>query len=125
VEKWGRRPTLIGFLVLSALGCLLYAVAGSSGTVAASMLVMSFALLGTWGALYAYTPEIFPTTLRATGMGAAGATARLGGLLAPSLMAPIVTASFALALGLFSGLLLVAAVAVALIPVETRDQPLD
>ncbi|MDX6805825.1 MFS transporter [Terrihabitans rhizophilus] len=125
VEKWGRRPTLIGFLVLSALGCMLYAIAGTPGTVAAAMLVMSFALLGTWGALYAFTPEIFPTTLRATGMGAAGATARLGGLLAPSLMAPIVTASFALALGLFSGLLLIAAVAVALIRVETRDKPLS
>ena len=48
---------------------------------------MSFALLGTWGGLYAYTPELYPTGLRATGMGVAGAMARVGGLLAPSAIA--------------------------------------
>ncbi|WKL39631.1 MFS transporter (plasmid) [Sinorhizobium meliloti] len=86
VEKWGRRPTLIGFCLLSALGCLLFVAAGTAMLIGVSLLIMSFALLGTWGALYACTPELYPTASRATGMGAAGAMARLGGLLAPSLM---------------------------------------
>lgn len=124
VEKWGRRPTLIGFLLLSAVGCFLYAVAGSATLVAASTLAMSFALLGTWGSLYAYTPEIYPTNLRATGMGAAGSMARLGGLLAPSAMAPVMAAGFGYALAGFSGLLVVAAIAVAAIGLETRNAPL-
>jgi putative MFS transporter len=124
VEQWGRRPTLIGFILLSAAGCFLYAVAGSAMLVALSMLAMSFALLGTWGSLYAYTPEIYPTNLRASGMGAAGSIARLGGLLAPSMMAPIMAAGFGYALAGFSGLLVVAAVAVAAIGVETRNAPL-
>ncbi|PII37935.1 hypothetical protein T190_29340 [Sinorhizobium meliloti CCBAU 01290] len=59
-----------------------------------------------WGALYAYTPELYPTASRATGMGAAGAMARLGGLLAPSLMGLVVAQSFGLAIGIFAGLLL-------------------
>jgi putative MFS transporter len=124
VEKWGRRPTLIGFLLLSAAGCFLYAIAGSATLVTASTLAMSFALLGTWGSLYAYTPEIYPTNLRATGMGAAGSMARLGGLLAPSAMAPIVAAGFGVALTGFSGLLVLAAIAVAAIGIETRNAPL-
>ena len=57
------------------------------GARGAALLAMSFALLGTWGALYAYTPELYPTELRATGMGVAGAMARVGGLLAPSAIA--------------------------------------
>ncbi|MYZ46373.1 MFS transporter [Propylenella binzhouense] len=124
VEQWGRRPTLIGFLVLSAAGCFLYAVTTSAPLVAGSMIVMSFALLGTWGSLYAFTPELYPTTLRATGMGAAGTMARLGGLLAPSAMAPVVASGFGTALAVFAALLLVAAGAVAAIGVETRNVPL-
>lgn len=120
VETWGRRPTLIGFCLLSALSCLLFVVADGAAVIAASLLVMSFALLGTWGALYAYTPELYPTESRATGMGAAGGMARLGGLLAPSLIGILVVQSFGLAIGTFAGLLLVAAIAACLIDAETR-----
>ncbi|MFN7101440.1 MAG: MFS transporter [Pseudorhizobium sp.] len=120
VEKWGRRPTLIGFCLLSSAGCLLFVVAGSAMVVGASLLIMSFALLGTWGALYAITPELYPTASRATGMGAAGAMARFGGLLAPSLVGLIVAQSFGLAVAVFAALLLLAAIAAFLINTETR-----
>jgi len=121
VEKWGRRPTLVGFCLLSALSCLLFVVADAASVVAAALLVMSFALLGTWGALYAYTPELYPTASRATGMGAAGGMARLGGLLAPSLIGLLVAKGFGLAIGTFAGLLLVAAIAASMIDAETRE----
>lgn len=125
VEKWGRRPTLIGFLVLSAAGCVLFTLAsGSAALIAASILLMSFALLGTWGALYAFTPELFPTALRGTGMGSAGAMARLGGLLAPSAVALLVAQSFTAAIGLFAALLIVGAVAAVFIDSETRQTAL-
>ena len=86
---------------------------------------MSFALLGTWGALYAYTPELYPTAARASGMGAAGAMARLGGLLAPSLLSLLIARSFGAAVALFAVLLIAAAVAAALIDAETRQRALD
>ncbi|MGK6312469.1 MFS transporter [Neorhizobium sp. DT-125] len=124
VEKWGRKPTLIGFCLLSALGCLLFVMAPFALLIGISLLVMSFALLGTWGALYAYTPELYPTTSRATGMGAAGAMARLGGLLAPSLVGYVVAQGFGLTIGIFAGLLVVAALAATLINTETREASL-
>lgn len=124
VEKWGRRPTLIGFCLLSALGCLLFVVAGNGFMVGAALLIMSFALLGTWGALYAYTPELYPTASRATGMGAAGAMARLGGLLAPSLVGLVVAQGIGIAIGLFAGLLVVAAIAATMIDAETKQASL-
>ena len=124
IETIGRRPTLIAFLVASAAGCLLFVVAEQPAWVAAALLAMSFALLGTWGGLYAYTPELYPTGLRATGMGMAGATARIGGLLAPSVVGLLIGAAFDLAIGLFAVLLLLAAVAVGLIGIETKGRPL-
>lgn len=125
VEAWGRQPTLIGFLVLSALGCALFVVAGEPLLVGSALLIMSFALLGTWGALYAFTPELYPTASRATGMGAAGAMARLGGLLAPSALALLVAQSFSLTIALFAVLLLAGALAALFIDAETRQQALD
>lgn len=121
VEKWGRKPTLIGFCLLSAIGCLMFVVAPSALLVGAALLIMSFALLGTWGALYAYTPELYPTASRATGMGAAGAMARLGGLLAPSLVGYVVVQGLGLTIGIFAGLLVIAAIAATMINAETRQ----
>ncbi len=125
VEQVGRRPTLIGFLLLSAAGCALFVVASSTTIVATAILLMSFALLGTWGALYAYTPELYPTAARASGMGAAGAMARLGGLLAPSLLSLLIAWSFGAAVALFAVLLILAAAAASQIDTETRHQALD
>ena len=124
VERWGRKPTLIGFLLASAAGCLMFTFAANATMVAAALMTMSFALLGTWGALYAYTPELFPTARRATGMGTAGAMARLGGLLAPSALAALFAQGYAGTIGLFALLLLVAALATVFIDVETRAQAL-
>lgn len=125
VEKWGRKPTLIVFLILSAIGTLGYGLGQSVEIVISATLLLSFALLGTWGAIYAFTPEIYPTTLRASGMGLSGSVARFGGLLAPSIVAPVMTSNFGLALGVISGLLLLAAVSVAFINAESRNMALE
>lgn len=41
---------------------------------------------GTYAGIYAYTPEVYPTAFRATGMGVASAFGRIGGILAPSII---------------------------------------
>ena len=125
VERWGRKPTLIGFLLLSAVGCMLYSLGTAPVVVVGSTLLMSFALLGTWGALYAFTPEVYPTNLRATGMGTAGAVARFGGLFAPAIIAPVMATHFTLALAMISAMLVAAAVAVGAVNVESRNRALD
>lgn len=125
VERWGRRATLTGFLAASAAGCLIFTLAtGTPSLLATAILLMSFALLGSWGALYAYTPELYPTGARATGMGAAGAAARLGGLTAPSVFALVAAQNLGLAVALFAAFLAISAVAAFFIDAETRQQAL-
>ena len=48
---------------------------------------MSFFNLGAWGVLYTYTPELYPVRCRAFGAGWAGAIGRLGGIIAPLVVA--------------------------------------
>ncbi|MEZ5725178.1 MAG: MFS transporter [Paracoccaceae bacterium] len=122
IERWGRRPTLMGFLLLSALACFLFTLSMNPALVAASLIVMSFALLGCWGALYAFTPELYPTNLRGTGMGTASAVARLGGIFAPTLLTFAFAKGFGFAIGVFAALLVLAALALVLVRTETRDQ---
>lgn len=86
VENWGRKQTLATFLFMTAI--LAYAFGESSGT--ASLLItgalLSFFNLGAWGALYAYTPENYPTPLRGTGSGFAAGVGRVGSIIAPYLV---------------------------------------
>ncbi|KAF1052731.1 MAG: putative niacin/nicotinamide transporter NaiP [Delftia tsuruhatensis] len=125
VERWGRKPTLIGFLLLSAVGCMFYSLGSSPFVVIGSTLLMSFSLLGTWGALYAFTPEVYPTDLRASGMGMAGAVARFGGLFAPAIIAPIMATHFPLALAVLSAMLVGGALSIWAVDVESRNRALD
>ena len=125
VERWGRKPTLIGFLLLSAVGCMLYSLGSATAVVVGSTLLMSFALLGTWGALYAFTPEAYPTDLRASGMGLAGAVARFGGLFAPMIVAPVMATHFTLALAMLAAFLVFGALAIAAVDVESRNRALE
>src|SRR2546429_4117545 len=45
--------------------------------------LLSFFNLGAWGVLYSYTPELYPTSVRASGFGVAAAVARIGGVVGP------------------------------------------
>jgi putative MFS transporter len=83
VEVWGRRPTLSVFLVGSAASAIVFGTADSTTTMVAGGIALSFFNLGAWGALYAITPEVYPTAFRATGSGWATGFGRIGSILAP------------------------------------------
>ncbi len=124
VEKWGRRRTLGFYLLASGVFTYLFAAANSLNLLVAMGIWMSFFTLGAWGALYAYTPEVYPTNLRGTGMGAASGMTRIAGALAPSLGAALIGASLGLPLTVFALSFVVGGIAALLLPLETGQQPL-
>ncbi|MGY1754620.1 MFS transporter [Blastococcus sp. SYSU D01042] len=125
IEKWGRRPTLATFLVGSALGATLFATADGDTAVLVTGMVLSFFNLGAWGALYAVTPETYPTALRATGAGAAAGFGRLASIAAPLCVPPLVDAGgTGLVFGVFAGFFALAALASWGLP-ERRGQALE
>jgi putative MFS transporter len=85
VEKWGRRKTLGAYLLASGLFAWLFAIATTPLAVVLAAVLLSFFALGAWGALYAYTPEAYPTAIRTTGIGAASGWTRIAGAIAPSI----------------------------------------
>ena len=96
LERIGRKKTLSAYLLLSGLAGVMfyrYASSGNVYTILTSAVLFSFFNLGAWGAIYAYTPELYPTGVRGTGTGWAGAMARIGGGLAPILAGKIMETS--------------------------------
>jgi len=83
IEKWGRRMTLAVFLIGSAASAAAFGFAGDLTQVIVSGMLLSFFNLGAWGALYAVTPELYPTAMRATGAGWAAGIGRLASIIAP------------------------------------------
>lgn len=83
IEVWGRRATLSSFLVGSAVSAILFGTATTEGAIIAAGMALSFFNLGAWGALYAVTPENYPTSLRATGSGWAAGVGRIASIVAP------------------------------------------
>lgn len=82
----GRRPVAVVSLVGGAVFAYLYGNAGSLETLKLFGALMQFFLFAMWSALYAYTPELYPTRARATGAGWASAIGRLGSLIGPILV---------------------------------------
>jgi len=83
IEVWGRRLTLSVFLVGSAVAAVFFGTASTEVAVIVSGMALSFFNLGAWGALYAVTPEMYPTSLRATGSGWAAGVGRIASIGAP------------------------------------------
>jgi putative MFS transporter len=83
IEKWGRRATLATFLAGSALSAGLFATAGDVTSILVFGSMLSFFNLGAWGALYAITPELYPTGVRASGAGLAAGFGRIASIVAP------------------------------------------
>lgn len=125
VERAGRRPTLAGFLLASALASFAFTLVGSGTASLVVSCILSAALLGAWGALYAYSPELYPTESRAAGMGWASSMARLASIFAPTVGASLLATALPLALGVYAAFFVVGAVAVVLIGIETRGRRLS
>ncbi len=125
VETWGRRRTLATFLTGSAVAATIFAGASSVTMVLVGGCLLSFFNLGAWGALYAVTPEIYPTALRATGSGWAAGAGRIASVLAPLAVPPIREwGGTGLLFGIFGAVFLIAAAGALALP-ERRAQILQ
>jgi MFS transporter, putative metabolite:H+ symporter len=126
VETWGRKGTCVLMLLGSAITAYLYGTASNQMQLIIFGLGMQFFLFGMWSVLYAYTPELYPTRIRATGSGFASAVGRLGSLLGPyvvGVVLPITGQTGVFSLG--AGAFVIAALIVLILGEETKGKILE
>jgi MFS transporter, putative metabolite:H+ symporter len=121
-----RRWTCVGFVAGAALLAMLGTFAAHSVTAVIALVTLSYGIVGSVNAvLYLYTPEIYPTRMRALGTGAATCWLRLASAAGPVFVGYLVAARGTAAVFLmFAGAGLLGAVA-ALGMLETRNRRLE
>ena len=89
VEVIGRKYTLSLFLLMTGVASWFFGQSTTVNAIVTWGCVMSFFNLGAWGVIYTYTPELYPTSIRAFGSGWAAGIGRMGGMLAPAMVGVI------------------------------------
>ncbi|AXI01366.1 MFS transporter [Sporosarcina sp. PTS2304] len=123
IERAGRKFVLATYLFGTAGSALAFGNAETLTTLLVSGAFLSFFNLGAWGALYAYSPEQYPTAIRATGSGVAAAVGRVGGIFGPLLIGSLLTEGFGFGsiFAIFCGAIMIGVVAVIVLGTETKQ----
>lgn len=106
LDRFGRKPTTVVTYTSAMLSVLILAAAtttGSPGLVLAALTLAVFCATTAWVGAYPTFSELFPTHLRATGVGACVAVGRVG-----AIIGNVVLGLSAAAFGLSSGFALLA-----------------
>ena len=115
LDRWGRHRTVATFYLATAVGTVAFAFATGLG---AGPIMLGFALVnllatGSWIAAYPTFSELFPTSLRASGIGVSVAVGRIGAIISPFLVGYVGARSMPAALLLLAGFWLLGAGAIA------------
>jgi len=135
VEVIGRKATLGSYLLLSGVFTFVFAASmpevaffglGGAGfwPFFGGLLAASFFTLGAWGAIYAYTPELFPTAARATGNGFAGGVGKIAAVIGPILAGALVETGYLVALVPLAIAFVIGGLVVLAFGRETMGEPL-
>ncbi|MFJ8237732.1 MFS transporter [Ureibacillus sp. NPDC094379] len=127
IERLGRKFVLVTYLLGTAVSAFIFGNAETITILLTSGILLSFFNLGAWGALYAYTPEQYPTVIRGTGTGMAAAVGRVGGIFGPLLVGWLLAAGYEIGsiFAIFCGAIIIGAAAVLFLGKETKQTELE
>ncbi len=129
IEKFGRKFVLVSYLIGTAASAYIFGNADTLAVLLTSGMFLSFFNLGgAWGgALYAYTPEQYPSIIRGTGAGMAAAVGRIGGIFGPLLVGFLLTAGYDIGFifAIFCGAIIIGVVGVIFLGKETKQLELE
>jgi putative MFS transporter len=127
VDRSGRKPWFIGAFVLGTLGLIALSLTSLTDAASTQALVsISYVFISANATLlYLYTPEIYPTRVRALGVGVATAWLRIASMTAP-LIVPMVLTAFGIrgVVQLFAGVAALGVLA-AFFTTETAGRTLE
>ena len=125
-EKLDRKWTIVLYMLLGGVSAYLLANARSDSAITMAGFLLSFFMNGTYAGIYAYTPELYPTAFRTTGMGVASSFGRIGGLSAPIVIGyTFARIGFSGVFTITTVVLLIGALAVALLGIGTAGKSLE
>jgi MFS transporter, putative metabolite:H+ symporter len=114
------------YMLLGAVAAICLALSSAELEIMAAGMCLSFFMNGAFAGVYAYTPEIFPTAVRTTGVGSSSSFGRIGSVSAPILVGFVYPAfGFIGVFGMTTMVLVVGASIVFFLGIETRNRSLE
>lgn len=125
-ERLDRKNTIALYLAGSAVSAFWLSQTSTPVEITVAGAVLSFFLNGTYAGVYAYTPEVFPTWIRATGVGLSSAFGRVGSILAPTIIGFTAAGlGFAGVFGMTTAVLVIGVLAVMVFGLATAGRSLE
>jgi MFS transporter, putative metabolite:H+ symporter len=127
IDRVGRRRWMTACFAVGAILLVSLASSGAGSiTVVIALVTLSYGIVGSVNTvLYLYTPEIYPTRMRAIGTGAASCWLRLASAAGPLLVGYLVGASGPAAVFLMFAVVGVMGALAATLTLETRNRRLE
>ncbi|XP_017009273.2 organic cation transporter protein [Drosophila takahashii] len=87
LNRWGRRSILCGTMMIAGVSLLatIFVPSDMNWLIIACAMIGKLAITSSYGTIYIFSAEQFPTVVRNVGLGASSMVARVGGILAPYL----------------------------------------
>eukprot|EP01103_Thecamoeba_quadrilineata_P008739 TRINITY_DN18469_c0_g1_i1.p1 TRINITY_DN18469_c0_g1~~TRINITY_DN18469_c0_g1_i1.p1 ORF type:complete len:514 (-),score=83.61 TRINITY_DN18469_c0_g1_i1:8-1549(-) len=126
IEYFGRRWGMsVLYLAGGFFTILLLPWCSSSWSLTFFLFVVRSFAAASFNSLLVYTPEVFPTSVRTSGMGSSSSFSRFGGMMTSFLVGRMQMPNGELTvLGIYSGMMAFASVCCLLLPYETKGVPL-
>lgn len=125
IDFLGRKITQGAEFLVVGVFSLLVVMCLSSPVQTVFLFVVRGLITGAFQASYVYTPEVYPTAVRSTGLGVCSTLARVGGMITPYVAQVLLQKSNYVTLGLYAIVSFIAGIASFCLPIETsgRDMP--
>ncbi|MEE6477915.1 hypothetical protein FKM82_011668, partial [Ascaphus truei] len=124
INLLGRRWTLGLTMATTGIFFLLLNICMSSTGLIAILFCLRALVSANFNTIYIYTAEVYPTVMRAIGMGTSGSVCRIGAMAAPFIAQVLLSASIIGGLCLFAMVCFICALSAFTLPIETKGRAL-
>ncbi|XP_025092946.1 synaptic vesicle 2-related protein-like isoform X3 [Pomacea canaliculata] len=122
LEKIGRKYTMAIEFGIFSLFVFLVNICTTRALLTVFLFVSRAFISGAFQGAYIYTPEFYPTSMRAMGLGTCSGMARIGAIVTPFVAQVLLKVSAYVAISLYGVMCLIATVASLLLPYETKGR---
>ncbi|CAI9786776.1 unnamed protein product [Fraxinus pennsylvanica] len=125
VDKLGRKMSMSTMFFLCSIFLLPLVFHQPQSLTTGLLFGARICITATFSIVYIYAPEIYPTSLRSTGVGVASSVGRIGGMICPLVSVGLIHGCHqTVAIFLFESIVILSGISVLLFPFETRGRQL-
>ncbi|GAB1602604.1 synaptic vesicle 2-related protein-like, partial [Argonauta hians] len=124
IDRVGRKITIGGEFFVFSVFMFLVNICTTRQVLICFLFVARAFISSAFMGAYVYTPEIYPTSMRAIGLGACSAMARIGAIITPFIAQVLLSHSKHLAISLYGIMGLIGSTAAFFLPIETKGKSL-